>query len=138
MRLPDPVRRALRTFVQDFIRTFLLLVSAPNLIQAAVTEGDGIAQRVPDPSTLVVALIAAAWAGSLAVLTFILNALEDSTGVPVSIVPKAEPAPPAAGQRRDAQGRFAAGGYSVVEVLLIVFLALLVVWVAVRLLGPAL
>lgn len=135
MKLPDPVRRALRTFVQDFIRTFLLLVTVPNVIQGAVTDLEGVAQRVPDPSVLLSALVAGAWAGVLAVLTFILNALEDSTGVPVSLVPKAATAPALA---RDNKGRFTSKGYSAVEVLLVVFLALIVLYVLVKIVGPAL
>ncbi len=67
--MSDPIRRALRSFVQSF--TAVLLVSPAF---QALTAGDA------DLSALKRILVAVIGAGVTALLSFAQNALEDSTG----------------------------------------------------------
>ena len=64
----DPLVRATRTFVQSFIGIFLALVVSGNTTST-----------VPDFTFIKTAALAAAWGGFIALLSFIQNALEDST-----------------------------------------------------------
>jgi hypothetical protein len=66
----DPLVRAVRTFVQSFIGIFLALIVSGNATST-----------VPDFTFLKTTALAAAWGGFIALLSFIQNALEDSTGV---------------------------------------------------------
>lgn len=80
MRLPDSLRRALRTFLQGFVGTFLAL-------------NTGLGGQVPSLGGLKAAATAALWAGVIAVLSWAQNALEDSTPVPALLK-----APPSSGE----------------------------------------
>ena len=82
MQWSDALRRAARTFLQSFLGVFLSLMVTPNL-----------ADQVPQYGALKTAALAAGWAGVIAVLTAIQNALEDNTAFPAILK-----APPSAGQ----------------------------------------
>jgi len=64
----DPLKRAIRTFLQAFIGVFLA---------ATVSANTGIAD-MPDTGLLKRALLAEVWSGIVAVLSWLQNALEDS------------------------------------------------------------
>jgi hypothetical protein len=86
--MSDPIRRALRTFIQSFVGALL----ASNVLSAVAEQG------VVDWSALKKAATAAAFAAIVAVLTYVQNAVEDKAGtallVPKGPVPTpAEPAP---------------------------------------------
>lgn len=66
--LPDPVMRAIRTFLQSFLGIFLAL---------SMTSG---IDQVPDVDALKRAGLAALWGGFVALITFIQNAIEDRSG----------------------------------------------------------
>ena len=70
-RIPDPVIRAGRTFIQSFIGIFLALIVSGNATNT-----------VPDFTFLKTTAIAAAWGGFIALLSFIQNSFEDQTNVP--------------------------------------------------------
>lgn len=86
MNLSDPIRRALRTFLDAALGTFLTLITLPQFV---TTVGD---QPVPKLSALASLLVATAMSGLIAVLNFAKNYLEDSTGK-AFLVPKANPDP---------------------------------------------
>ena len=68
----DAVNRAIRTFLQAFLGVFLgLTVSGPIGLEG-----------VPDAHLLKRAAIAAAWAGVIAVLSWLQNYLEETGTVP--------------------------------------------------------
>jgi hypothetical protein len=75
MKLPDAVRRALRTFVQAFIGV-ILAQSGAILIDAQ--RGEYVLDLDWIKRILVSALVAAV----IALITWIQNYLEDNTGVP--------------------------------------------------------
>lgn len=100
--MSDPLRRALRTFVQAFLGSIL----TSGVLSATATDG------VVDWSALEKAGVAALAAGFVAVLTFVQNLFEDKALMPAFL--KAPPSPGAhpipdpedQTQPRDAQGRF--------------------------------
>lgn len=66
----DALIRGVRTFLQAFLGVFL----------AISTSGAMGIDAVPDVEVLKRAAIAAAWAGIVAAIAFVQNALEDVTG----------------------------------------------------------
>jgi hypothetical protein len=66
----DAMVRGVRTFLQAFLGVFLALS----------TSGAMGLDAVPDIEVLKRAAIAAAWAGIVALVSFVQNALEDATG----------------------------------------------------------
>jgi len=66
----DALIRGLRTFLQAFLGVFL----------AISTSGMIGPDSLPDLDVLKRAAIAAAWAGVVALVSFVQNALEDVTG----------------------------------------------------------
>ena len=70
MNWRDPLVRGVRTFLQAFLGVFLALS----------TSGAIGVDSVPDLEVLKRAAIAAAWAGLIALIAFVQNALEDVTG----------------------------------------------------------
>lgn len=66
--IPDPIVRALRTFLQSFLGIFLAL---------SMTTG---IDQVPDVDALKRAGLAALWGGFVALVTFVQNSLEDRSG----------------------------------------------------------
>lgn len=66
----DAVIRGLRTFLQAFLGVFL----------AISTSGMVGPDSLPDIDVLKRAAIAAGWAGIVALISFVQNALEDVTG----------------------------------------------------------
>lgn len=66
----DALIRAVRTFIQAFLGVFLGLVAA---------SSTGVSD-IPDLSELRAALMAAGFAALIATLSWIQNALEESTG----------------------------------------------------------
>lgn len=126
--MTDPIRRALRTFVQAFLGSLI----TSGVLSAASADG------VVDWSAVKKAGIAALAAAIVAVFTFVQNWLEDSVGLPAILKAPAsdgqEPVPDPLtreeGTRpRDAAGRFAKqGGYiDVGQAIGLVLLILLVV-----------
>jgi hypothetical protein len=75
--LPDAVRRGLRTFVQAFTGTLLLLLVGQG-IPSLVASG-----KVPDLSLLLTLAEAAALAGVIALLAWAQNWAEDNPNVPL-------------------------------------------------------
>lgn len=75
-RLPEALRRAVRTALQAFVAVFALQalgwLSAVQEWAAGGRVGD-----LPDPSVLVGAAIAGAAAVGIALVTYVQNALED-------------------------------------------------------------
>lgn len=74
--MPDFLRRAIRTFLDAAISTFLLLVSLPQFVD---TVGG---QPIPKFSALESLVVATCWSGVIATLNFAKNALEDNTSFP--------------------------------------------------------
>lgn len=75
-RLPDPARRAIRTFVQSFVALFA--VSVMGWLKLVVDWADaGGAEPFPGVSALGYAAIAAASSAAIAVVTYVQNLLED-------------------------------------------------------------
>lgn len=70
MRLRDAVVRGLRTFLQAFLGVFI----------AISTSGAMGIDTIPDVDVLKRAAWAAAWAGVVALVSFVQNALEEMTG----------------------------------------------------------
>lgn len=70
MHWRQPVVRGVRTFLQAFLGVFL----------AISTSGAMGIDSVPDVDVLKRAAIAATWAGVIAAISFVQNALEDWTG----------------------------------------------------------
>lgn len=70
MNWRDPLVRGARTFLQAFLGVFLALS----------TSGAIGVDSVPDLEVLKRAAIAAGWAGLIALIAFVQNALEDVTG----------------------------------------------------------
>lgn len=66
----DPLVRGVRTFLQAFLGVFL----------AISTSGMVGPDSLPDIDVLKRAIIAAAWAGVVALISFGQNLLEDATG----------------------------------------------------------
>lgn len=66
----DPLVRGVRTFLQAFLGVFL----------AISTSGMIGPDSLPDLDVLKRAAIAAAWAGVVALISFVQNALENATG----------------------------------------------------------
>lgn len=66
--IPDPIVRAIRSFMQSFIGIFL-----------ALTMTNGI-DSVPDVDTLKRAGLAALWGGFVASMSLLQNAIEEKTG----------------------------------------------------------
>jgi hypothetical protein len=86
-RLPDSVRRGIRTFVQAFAGTLLTLLLAqgiPTLVNSC---------KVPDLSLLLTLVAAAALAGVIALLSWLQNWAEDSPTVPLPAMLKAPASP---------------------------------------------
>lgn len=81
--MPDPVRRAIRTYIQAFLGSIL----TSGVMSSVSTDG------VVDWSVLRKAGVAAAAAGIVALITFIQNVLEDTTSFPAVLK-----APPSAGE----------------------------------------
>ena len=81
-RLPDPVRRALRTFLQVFVGIFAISLTGwlgDVTSWASCTAGCG---SFPDVSPLGKAAVSAVAASAAAVVAFVQNLLEDKTGMP--------------------------------------------------------
>lgn len=74
---PDPVRRAVRTFIQSWIGLLLLQLAA-----SGVTQGlaDG---KLPDVHLLLTILVATLGSAVISSLSLLQNALEDSSHVPL-------------------------------------------------------
>jgi hypothetical protein len=66
----DPIIRGVRTFLQAFLGVFVALS----------TSGAIGVDAAPDLEVLKRAAIAAAWAGLIALIAFVQNALEDASG----------------------------------------------------------
>lgn len=83
--LPDPARRALRTFVQTFLGLYLIRVVG---FLGQLSEWAGCQERAaeacafPDVGALAYGLVAAGSAAVVAVVALLQNYLEDNTGVP--------------------------------------------------------
>jgi hypothetical protein len=67
MPLPDTVRRAVRTFVQAFLGSLLVLLPT-DLVMASTMVRE--------------VLVAAGWAATISLLTFLHNELEDAGRLP--------------------------------------------------------
>lgn len=122
MTMPDPIRRALRTFVQAFLGSLL----TSGVLSAAATDG------VVDWSALKKAGIAAAAAAVIALFTLAQNLLEDTTRFPAvlkAVASSGENPVPAPGRARDENGRFVAQRGQVDPVTLLVVVILIVVLV---------
>lgn len=90
MKLPDPIRRALRTFFQAFTAA----IAFSGVLSAIATSG------VVDWAVLKKVGISAAFSGLVALVSFIQNALEDKTGrsfLVAKATPDPEPTTPAPG-----------------------------------------
>ncbi|MBA2578312.1 MAG: hypothetical protein H0V05_17015 [Euzebyaceae bacterium] len=70
--MTDAVRRAIRTYLQAAIGTFLALLTTMNLAPG----------QVPDGGALKALALAALWSGVPALLSYVHNALEDHGNVP--------------------------------------------------------
>lgn len=83
--MPQPLRdalyRAVRTFIQAWIGSFLLLIAGVPLAPGTVPDLDWVKRVV----------LASAWAALIALLSWAQNVLENSTGMPALL----KPAPPA-------------------------------------------
>jgi hypothetical protein len=75
--LPEPAARALRTFIQAAVGTFLMLVIVPHAAPG----------YVPDFNTLKSAGIAALFAGGIALLSFVQNWAEQQNALPAFAKP---------------------------------------------------
>ena len=75
MKLPDAVRRSIRTFVQAATGVMVLQAGA-----VAIDAGKGT--YVPDVDWLKRIAVSAVAAGVIACVTYVHNALEDNTGMP--------------------------------------------------------
>jgi hypothetical protein len=75
--LPEPAARALRTFLQAAVGTFLMLVIVPHAAPG----------YVPDFNTLKAAGIAALFAGGIALLSFVQNWAEQQNALPAFAKP---------------------------------------------------
>lgn len=122
-RLPDPVRRALRLFLWTFLGIFSVTLTGwlGSVVEWASTSD----QAFPGLTPLGKAAVAATAAAASAVVAYVVNALEDRGTVPAVLkAPASDGAKPAPDQ----------AGYSVIEVLVAVFLVLVILFVLVRLL----
>lgn len=79
--LRDAAYRAVRTFVQAWIGSFLLLIAGVPLAPGTIPDLDWV-RRVA---------LASAWAAFIALLSWAQNLLENSTSMPALL----KPAPPA-------------------------------------------
>lgn len=79
----DPLRRAIRTFVQAFTGTLLSLLLAQG-VPSLVASG-----KVPDLSLLLTLTLAAGLAGVIALLSWLQNWAEDSPSIPLPALLKA-------------------------------------------------
>lgn len=78
--MPDPIKRGLRTFLQAFVATFAML-AVPYLQAVIRTAGEANGALVAiDVNLLGNAAIAGVVAGSIALLSFVQNLLEDKSG----------------------------------------------------------
>lgn len=80
-RLPDPLKRALRTFIDAVVTTYLTLAILPQF------TGSVGGQPVPKWSALGDLAAACAFAGVMALMNWLKNYLEDNAGV-TAIIPK--------------------------------------------------
>lgn len=89
--MSDALRRAIRTFLQAFIGTFILVAVpwATNIV-TAIVKAEPYELNF---DVLQSAGIAAVFAGAIALVSWIQNALEDTTGTPAILK-----APPSTGQ----------------------------------------
>lgn len=83
-RLSDPARRAVRTFVQTFLGLYIvrLLGFLNQLSEWAGCRETGGTCAFPDVGVLGYGLVAAGSAAVVALLTWVLNLLEDNTAFP--------------------------------------------------------
>jgi hypothetical protein len=81
MKLPDPLRRATRTFLQAFVGNFLLFLVGPNFVPSL---------DVPDTGAFTKALFAAGFSAVIAVLSYLQNALENSVPAAAFMKPEAQ------------------------------------------------
>lgn len=115
----DPLRRALRTWLQAFLGSLI----TSGVLSAASADG------VVDWSALKKALIAAAAGAVVALITFVQNHLEDSTAMPAILKAPAsggENPVPDPGPARDERGRFVHDDGAVDAVTALVMLLLVV------------
>jgi TRAP-type C4-dicarboxylate transport system permease small subunit len=80
-RLPDSLRRALRTFLQAFIGTFSAL-AIPVLWKIIDLAGSSEGLVRIDVTLIGNALIAGCIAGIIALVSYVQNLLEDKTAIP--------------------------------------------------------
>lgn len=100
--MTDPIRRALRTWLQAFLGSLI----TSGVLSAASADG------VVDWSGVKKALIAAAAGAVVALITFVQNLLEDSTTMPALLKAPASGGAnplPDPGPARDEHGRFVRG-----------------------------